>query len=252
MVAQHQRKVVTKSVSERKSVENQIQELLSTVKEMQEMMQGMINQNSVDKAKGPSSVRDGRSEKAATGVKTEGLNRNDLNLNNSLSETTVYHEAVKQGFDVEIWDKLDPKIILKIKDPKQGSSSSKEEQIDTSDELIDVDVKNFIADCHTNATRMSEQHERTGLNKNQPKSNPRLDGDQMIKDAEVMRARMVATSGHAIINTLNNNSLPLMGFNVHQSALVDKKYVVIGGQEDETIRSKIVNHEYIDFARLLP
>ena len=81
MVAQPQRKVVTKSVSKRKSVENQIQELLSTVKEMQEMMQGMINQNSVDKAKGPSSVRDGRSEKAATGVKTEGLNRNDLNLN---------------------------------------------------------------------------------------------------------------------------------------------------------------------------
>ena len=43
-----------------------------------------------------------------------------------------------------------------------------------------------------------------------------------------------------------------MGFNIHQAAaLVDEDYFMLGGNVDENLRNKILNHEYIDFARLL-
>ena len=43
-----------------------------------------------------------------------------------------------------------------------------------------------------------------------------------------------------------------MRVSIHQAAVVDENYVIIGGHLDENLRNKILNHEYVDFARLLP
>ena len=43
-----------------------------------------------------------------------------------------------------------------------------------------------------------------------------------------------------------------MRVSIHQAAVVDENYVIIGGHLDENLRNKIFNHEYVDFARLLP
>ena len=37
-----------------------------------------------------------------------------------------------------------------------------------------------------------------------------------------------------------------------RSSVADKNYLVIGGNIDPNIKQKILNHEYVDFAKLLP
>ena len=55
---------------------------------------------------------------------------------------------------------------------------------------------------------------------------------------------MMGTSG-------NQFDLHSQNFHKQQAAAVDKNYMVIGSV-DESLRHKIINHEYVDFARLLP
>ena len=82
--------------------------------------------------------------------------------------TTIYGAAVEQdvnrdqnlGKKVTLRDMDDPEIVFRIERPEQKrDSSSSEEQIDTSDELINVD--NFIADCKASARRVRDR-ERSG------------------------------------------------------------------------------------------
>ena len=58
------------------------------------------------------------------------------------------------------------------------------------------------------------------------------------------KARMVATPGNEL--TFIEKGLNL------QSAAVDENYMVIGAHLDNSVKQKIVNHEYVDFSRLLP
>ena len=63
----------------------------------------------------------------------------------------------------------------------------------------------------------------------------------MIQDAEMNRAWMLATPGKSI--------------GEHQffhSAYCDEEYLVIGSHLDENMCKKIINFEYVDFAKLLP
>ena len=66
-------------------------------------------------------------------------------------------------------------------------------------------------------------------------------GQQMVCDAEASKARVVGVAG----KDLNLNAF------LH-SAFVDDEYLVIGSHVDESLCNKIVNHEYVDFAWLLP
>ena len=58
---------------------------------------------------------------------------------------------------------------------------------------------------------------------------------------------MVAMPGNQVLLSHNN-----FGLSIHQAAIVDENYVIIGGNLDESLKAKILNHEYVDFARLLP
>ena len=65
---------------------------------------------------------------------------------------------------------------------------------------------------------------------------------KMIQEAEASRARLVPTPGK-------------YGENYDKflhSAFVDEEYLVIGSHVDEITSKKIVNCEYVDFAKLLP
>ena len=66
-------------------------------------------------------------------------------------------------------------------------------------------------------------------------------GQQMVHDAEASKARVVGVAGE----DLNLNAF------LH-SAFVDEEYLVIGSHVHESLCNKIVNHEYVDFVRLLP
>ena len=241
-------------------MEKQLDDMSTTLKFMQEMMlkNGLFkaNEDSADKT-----------------VKDKQKSEYETNLSNS--ETTIYHKAVlpdnivvqgNETIDNERGQstdniQVDPEITFKLNQDANNSneniqinrreSSSSEEHIDTSDELLDVDK--FIADCQESVRRRTqddkgEQHLKKQVNQ----------ADQIIKDAEENKARMLATPGNCQINfpVIHNQlepgqiNAPLMA---HQHAtLVDENYLVIGGHVDEALRVRIVNHEYIDFARLLP
>ena len=67
----------------------------------------------------------------------------------------------------------------------------------------------------------------------------------MIREVEASRVRMVTTPG----KQTRDEGLPLSFL---QSAYVDEEYLVMGSHLDEAIIKKIKNHEYVDFAKLLP
>ena len=82
---------------------------------------------------------------------------------------------------------VDPEISFKIKDTRRGSSSS-EDQVNTSDELMDVD--NFIADCEAQAKKDRQPNEDQLLRP----SASHHQGDNMIREAEAGRVHVLATT----------------------------------------------------------
>ena len=150
------------------------------------------------------------------------------------------------------WDRVeqaDPEVTFNLsKSQRNRESSSSEEQIDTSNETLDVD--NFIADCESNARRrqsMSEGNERRSRKS-------QFECDQMIRESENAKVAMYATPGNAkspgLCEPVINNMLT--NVNPHHYQLVDQQYQVISGGVDEVMRNRIINHEYIDFVKLLP
>ena len=155
---------------------------------------------------------------------------------------------------------VDPEITFK----KRGSSSS-EERIDTSDEMIDAEVTDqinqndfntdFIVDRADNDRRRSTsgngkyngddiqvpdaQHRQQ--RKGQVEQSPKAFADDMIREAEASRARLQATPGKQL----------LFSEQFH-STVVDENYTMIGSQIDQSMKDRIKRGEYVDFAKLLP
>ena len=79
-------------------------------------------------------------------------------------------------------------------------------------------------------------------------------GRQTIREAEDGKANMIATPG----NFGNNydyhgqcrETIPFANHK-HPATIVDENYMVVGMHIDDSIKKKIINHEYVDFARLL-
>ena len=212
---QVKRKVI--KAARRRSVEDKVDELSTTVLAMQEMMQ-----------------EKGILEEFKSKIKKKG------ELDTSVSDTTIYKEAVRQESEltrpeessiVETIETLvDPEITFKEK----RISSSSDEPIDTSDELLD-DVDNFIADCAREGQRMKQNiAEETG-------KRSQSQGDRLIHQTEEGRARAMATPG-------NSQGIFLNECNPHPASVVDENYVVIRGNLDKGLRAKIIKHEYVDFA----
>ena len=165
------------------------------------------------------------------------------------SETTIYKNAVEwqNASEIEKGFLSLHKDYEQSVNNKRGSTSS-EDQIDMSDELIEENLVSGVgvANVPGSDTRLStsggrpqpalamEVAEQDGLSVAQ----------RMIKEAETTHSRMTATKGEC---ELQPN---LTGF-LH-SAFVDEEYMVIGSHIEDSICKKIINHEYVDFAKLLP
>ena len=67
--------------------------------------------------------------------------------------------------------------------------------------------------------------------------------DDDLCQAEASKARLYGTPG--------NQFIPHSPINKQQAASVDENYMMMG-HIDDGLRNKIINHEYVDFAKLLP
>ena len=159
----------------------------------------------------------------------------------STSGTTIYKNAVVQ--DDNESDDNDSEIILNFKGKDKvvdqvSQQISSDEHGDTSEELLNV-TEQFIADCAAEAER------RMSLDDQDPPANARA--VMMLKEAEASKARMLATPGKDETQHGSNKVNVQM-----QASLVDENYLVVGAHVDQGLKQKIINHEYVDFARLVP
>ena len=127
-------------------MENKLDSLTSSVQVMQELMMRSSYVHQEPKQSTSSKPRD-------TGKNDS--NQKEINLSDqteALSETTIYKDAVHKQREED-----DPEISFNFKNKRDSSSS--EERIDTSDELMEIDVNDqFIADCAKQAERQKQQH----------------------------------------------------------------------------------------------
>ena len=150
-------------------------------------------------------------------------------------------------------------------DKKWGSSSSEDDMIDTSDELIE-DMSQNISECEL---AEGSQHETQLMNDPRPDISyaedvwPERDRnsksgkvtaeesvEKLVKDAEESRARVYDVSGrqNTDVNIDNMNSKPMSR---DMSSVIDEDYMLVASHIDDTIRQKIINNEYVDFGKLL-
>ena len=140
--------------SKRCSLENKIDSLQTSMKAMEQLLlqQDMVEKQNPRREITPSTSK-GRVHKGKD-------HEDNQQLVESESELTIYHNALqkvnntksKQMGNIEV---VDAEISFKRR--KQHDSSSSEEQINTSDELIEVDInEQFIADCAAEAERQHQ------------------------------------------------------------------------------------------------
>ena len=234
-----------------RSVEDKLDDLSSTLKNMQEMMiQKGIFEEFENSQKRKRMSKDGANPKR----KASG----GENLNNSYSETMIYQQAIEKQVEEEMETGLDQRvnvdqeISFKVKnseEPRRGSSSS-EDRIDESDELMEVD--NFIADCEAAARHASREVDCNDNTDRMPRSEvhrKEYRGDETIREVEASKVCLLNTPGKSYgnllpINTVNN-------LERIQTTSVDENYMMLGFIE-ESLFDKIIKHEYVDFARLIP
>ena len=237
-------------------MEDKLDSLSSSLKLMQDMMteKGFFKDNRSNKKK--SKGQKGKS------------NKNDLLSQTSSSETTIYKNAVKRI------DTGDPEISFNLKQKRDSSSS--EDSIDTSDELIEIETDHdihdkFIADCarqvqRDEAHRREIEYRRNDKHQDQQEefaTNKQRDllerSQEVIKEAKALKARLFATKGNCNYNFPNIEIIDQWGANNMEgesssmrSADVDEKYLVIGAHINIFMQQKIVNCKYVDFSKLLP
>ena len=153
---------------------------------------------------------------------------------------------------------------LEDKNTNQNFSSSSDEPIDTSDELLDVDAnadvdfnERFIADCAAEAQRNRRKaDEETEVTRNKA---ARQKAGEMIKQIEASRVQTYHTPGNhlsplsqaPVVLPLvgENNDMPQQMFNYNvsppgamttsASTAIDNNYIVVGGHLDQAIQDKI-------------
>ena len=213
----------------------------------------------------------------ATGKRKQNAVITDRNIfpsqsNNAMSlirsEDTVYDSAV----------------------PKHNSSSSEEGLINTSDEIEmrDNEIEDFIADIRQNQSMRTTQNDRFHYTRpgmvEQNTVNQRIEqmpstsdgrrgsnvqhsqqiaadeqAQQMIREAELAKARIFATSGkndctNEKFGNVQNSNDPQVQVQrwVSSSAMLDEGYIVVSAHLDQLTIDKIQRGEYIDFGKLIP
>ena len=168
------------------------------------------------------------------------------------SETTIYRNVVEHGNENNVMQSLDLAVeqqgIQELDINKRVSTSSEDEPVNTSDELMDPCRIDKLISGQLAAARDGAQKDGGQQSAMRPKHQlvvepgPSDRADQMVREADANKARLSATPGET--NSDFNRYL--------HSAFMDKEYLVIGSHKDESLCMKIVNHEYVDFARFLP
>ena len=143
-------------------------------------------------------------------------------INESNSGTTIYQSAVKfEDNDEEV------EVTFNFKTNRESSSS--EGAIDTSDEINTEDVlANFAG----------QNNAQGGINV-PVAAKVVSEEERIIHEAEVAKECTLTTPGKTPTDMI-------------KSSAVDDNYLVIGSHIDGSLQAKIINHEYVDFACLLP
>ena len=183
--------------------------------------------------------------------------KTEVRLCTTSSETTIYQDVLQEEPEPDISDNEDdPEITFKVGQKKLRESSSSDDRIDTSDELMEIDVGNvndqFIADCASDAKRRRRSDYPEELDpEDEARRRAVQQTEKVIRQAEANQARIHATPGKEQ-SMFERGRFPPMNVSLHHSAMVDDHYMAIGGHVDATLRERIRKGEYIDFARLLP
>ena len=184
----------------------------------------------------------------------------------SRSEVTIYEPAVKEKPVVNEQD------IIKL---VNRDSTSSEEAVDTSDEAIDMYLseqqqQNFDIAQQFNALSViaGTRPEQSGARRKNyaeenyeqqpststmrktiqqpaavPEVSPQQVANDLIHEAELSKAKVYKTPG-------KKNLVPITEMNDH-SAMVDENFLLVASHVDDATKAKIVNGEYIDFAKLI-
>ena len=211
----------------RPSVEDQLSSMNDTLSAMREL----LKKNGITEFPNSSDSMDDRGKKQISDSENQAVQTN--------SETTVYQNALEKINDSDIND--DPEITFK----KRDCSSSEEGKIDTSDEMMEIDCNQFIAECAAEANRRKRSLPED------KELDPKEIADNTIREAEAAKIRMLPTPGNCFNFVNLNGHYNTVTANQH-SSIVDENYVAIGSHIDGALKDKIRRGEYVDFAHLLP
>ena len=195
-------------------------------------------------------------------------NENSNQSNASRSEVTIYKNVV-------------PNLIPKNLgvDARRQSSSSEEEGINISDEMIDCEADSqnlmheFIVEQRQRNRRESGGHcnedeeprpstsraPTQGKDEREQQASTEYEdrADRMIQEAENVKAKIYQTAGESLSRfMIDSDKNAKQGFNVNNSfihsAMVDQDYLVLAGHIDPSLQEKIAKGEYVELAKLLP
>ena len=213
------------------SLKSQVEQLSNTLMGLTDIMQqhGFLN----EPAK--------RTKQAEVPGETVQIERS---VDASNSELTIYKDVLNK----ETLEVVDSEITFNMgksqgKNDRNRDSSSSDDQIDTSDKLIEVDLSSkFIADCKNNAQCCATLKRPFLEDRDEPA--PPVCGENS-RQAESERARIFTTPG---------KNLPFWstGKEDHSPMLVDENYSIVGSHVDTLTKEKIINGAYADFAKLIP
>ena len=147
---------------------------------------------------------------------------------------------------------------------KRDSLSSSDDPLDTSDELekLPMEMISIVNDNVSQYVRANlpqpkfvscQENRDRGVTGPTHQEVPQFThAEEMIRDAEWARARIIDVPGKDQLN-IGQDSSKLNNLEVtYHSSLLDKGYLLVGNYVDECTRQKVGNGEYVDFAKLMP
>ena len=162
----------------------------------------------------------------------------------SCSNTTVYQNLLNQkengnSQDTEVPEvemsfaeqEVDSEITFKIK--QKCDSSSSDDHVNTSDELMNIDCDQFIADCQSAARGNPPEHKSEAR---MEEEDPFEKGNQMVHRAEVSKKKLLTnTTGRQDAQTGNINNPNTQSC----TKVIDDEYMVIGGHVDNALQEML-------------
>ena len=248
----------------RESVEQRLDTMSSTLLAMKQIMEksGLLENTSAGQGSSqtaaPAEGKRKHDKEKQKGKSNEKVSE-QVTLGEATSETTIYKNVLQKEVPARhsYIDSGDDEVTFKTPTKAQfqtmQNNSSSDEQVDTSDELLEINMdfnEKFISDC---AKEAAASRKESQLQEKEPGPNERA--NEILRQAEVSKALLLPTPGN-ILQQIDKSVQPgiqAWGMSAMQhSSLVDEQYTVIGLHVDPGLQDKIKKLEYVDFARLLP